>query len=70
MKHQQHVENLLIRYRGEAVHIKAISGEVYEGVISDVTNDYVALKSKSDEAENDVIIVLLQAIESIRPQRN
>lgn len=69
MKHQ-HVENLLIRYRGDAVFIKTISGEVYEGAISDVTNDYVALKTRSDAGEEDMTIVLLHAIESIRPQRN
>ena len=43
MNHQ-HVENLLIRYRGQAVDVKTISGGVYEGSIVDVTNDYVALK--------------------------
>lgn len=69
MKHQ-HVENLLIRYRGDAVFIKTISGEVYEGAISDVTNDYVALKTRSEAGEEDMTIVLLHAIESIRPQRN
>ncbi len=41
----QHVENLLIRYRGEAVDIKTISGGLYEGSINDVTNDYVAAES-------------------------
>ena len=33
----QHVENLLIRYRGQAVNIKSVSGSTYEGTISDVT---------------------------------
>ena len=42
----QHIENLLIRYRGNSVEIKTISGGVYEGSITDVTNDYVALKVK------------------------
>ena len=37
----QHVENLLIRFRGQAVDIKTMSGGVYEGTITDVTNDYV-----------------------------
>jgi hypothetical protein len=69
MKHQ-HVENLLIRYRGDAVLIKTMSGEVYEGAISDVTNDYVALKTRSDSGNEDMTIVLLHAIESIHPQRN
>ena len=70
MKHQQHVENLLIRYRGDTVSLKTISGGVYEGSISDVTNDYVALRVKSEAGEEEPVIVLLQSIESIRPQRN
>lgn len=66
----QHVENLLIRFRGQTVDIKTISGGVYEGKITDVTNDYVAIKVLSgDEEENDVI-VLLHSIESILPRSN
>ena len=66
----QHVENLLIRYRGDAVDIKTMSGGVYEGTISDVTNDYVALKVKSAAGDEAPVIVLLHAIEAILPQRN
>ena len=66
----QHIENLLIRYRADAVTIKTISGGIYEGVISDVTNDYVALKTTDTIAESDVVIVLLHAIESVLPQRS
>ena len=66
----QHVENLLIRYRGEAVDIKTISGGVYEGSISDVTNDYVALKVKGAAGEEDVVIILLHAIESVLAKRS
>jgi hypothetical protein len=47
----QHVENLLIRYRGGTAKIKTMSGENYEGTIADVTNDYVALKVKDDAGE-------------------
>jgi len=65
----QHVENLLIRYRGKTVSLKAISGAIYEGTITDVTNDYVSLRTKADEGEGDVLIVLLHAIESVSPQR-
>ena len=65
----QHVENLLIRYRGGTVHIKSISGGVYEGTIADVTNDYVALKVKDNAGEEALRIVLLHAIESLLPQR-
>ena len=65
----QHVENLLIRYRGQAVNIKTISGGIYEGTISDVTNDYVSLKLAGVAGENQLVIILLHSIESILPQR-
>ena len=66
----QHVENLLIRFRGQAVDIKTISGGVYEGKITDVTNDYVALKLQAGDGEEDEVIVLLHSIESILPRGN
>ena len=66
----QHVENLLLRYRGDAVDIKTISGGVYEGSVTDVTNDYVALKVKDAAGEEDVVIVLLHAIESVLAKRS
>jgi hypothetical protein len=64
----QHVENLLIRYRNQAVNLKTISGGVYEGTITDVTNDYVALRAKGAAGEDDTVIVLLHSIESILPR--
>ena len=64
----QHIENLLIRFRGQSVTIKTASGGVYEGSISDVTNDYVALKAKNKGDEDDQVIVLLHSIESVSPQ--
>ena len=64
----QHVENLLIRFRGQAVDIKTISGAMYEGIIADITNDYVALKVHGQDGETDNVIVLLHSIESILPR--
>ena len=64
----QHIENLLIRFRGQLVNIKTVSGGVYEGSISDVTNDYVALKVKTPGADDDLIIILLHSIESVLPR--
>lgn len=64
----QHVENLLIRFRGQSVKVKAISGEVYEGIIADITNDYVALKVPGEGGETEHVIVLLHSIESILPR--
>jgi len=66
----QHVENLLLRFRGKSVMIKALSGGIYEGTINDVTNDYVALKVKNEGSEDNVVIVLLHSIESVSPQPN
>jgi len=66
----QHVENLLIRYRGQLVNIKTLSGGIYEGLINDVTNDYVSLKGTGALVEGDIVIVLLHAIESVSPQRS
>ena len=66
----QHIENLLIRYRGQAVNLKTVSGGIYEGLINDVTNDYVALKVPNGVGGEDVVFVLLHAIESILPQRS
>jgi len=63
----QHIENLLIRYRGQTVNIRAVSGNVYAGVISDVTNDYVALRVKDENNSNDQIVVLLHTIEAVMP---
>jgi hypothetical protein len=64
----QHIENLLIRFRGESLTLKTASGGVYEGLIVDVTNDYVALKTKSGDDEEQLVIVLLHSIESVSPQ--
>ena len=65
----QHIENLLIRFRGQSVNIKTASGGLYEGSISDVTNDYVSLKvTRAGGGEHDLVIVLLHSIESVAPQ--
>jgi hypothetical protein len=66
----QHIENLLIRFRGQLVTIKTVSGGVYEGSITDVTNDYVALKVRTAGAEDDQVVILLHSIESVLPRSN
>jgi ferredoxin-fold anticodon binding domain-containing protein len=66
----QHIENLLIRFRGQSVTIKTVSGAVYEGVVSDVTNDYVSLKVRPAGADGDLVIILLHSIESVLPRTN
>lgn len=66
----QHIENLLIRFRGQSVSIKTVSGGVYEGSITDVTNDYVSLKVRPAGPDGDLIIILLHSIESVLPRVN
>ena len=65
MPNLQHVENLLLRHRGQTIDVKTMSGGVYEGVIADVTNDYVTLKTKGTSGEGEQVIILLHSIESI-----
>jgi ferredoxin-fold anticodon binding domain-containing protein len=65
MPNLQHVENLLLRRRGQTIDVKTISGGVYEGIVADVTNDYVTLTTKSANGEGDQVIIMLHSIESI-----
>jgi hypothetical protein len=64
----QRVENMFRRYKGQTVNIKTLSGGVYEGVVSEITNDYVALIIKSEEVGQDQVFVLLHSIESVLPR--
>jgi small nuclear ribonucleoprotein (snRNP)-like protein len=64
----QHIENLLRRYRGQRVTVKTRSGGIYEGTVSDITNDYVALIiRKSEEDTRDQVFVLLHSVEAVLP---
>jgi len=59
----QHTENLFRRYKGKAVTVRSISGNVYKGTVGEITNDYVLLVGEpADEAKT---FVLFEAIESI-----
>ena len=69
MGDMQDAENMLRRYKGQSVDIKTVSGGVYEGTITEVTNDYVALSLKADDqGERDQVYVLLHSIESVLPR--
>ena len=59
----QHTENLFRRFKGEVVTLKTMSGGVFEGRISEITNDYVCLVSTSanDKAPT---FVFFAAVES------
>ena len=64
----QHAENMLRRYRGQAIDIKTISGGLYEGTITEITNEYVALNVKSEDGTPEQVYVLLHSIESVLPR--
>lgn len=65
----QHIENLMRRYRGQAINIKTISGGVYEGTVAEITSDYVALVLKGEDNEREQVCVMYHSIESVLPRR-
>lgn len=66
----QHIENLLRRYRGQMVIIKTRSGITYEGTITDINNDYVALATKVGDESRETVFVLLHSVESVLPRNS
>lgn len=60
----QHTENLFRRYKGQLVNLKTISGGVYEGRISEITNDYISLVERGAN-EQAPTFVFFSAIESL-----
>ena len=60
----QHAENLFRRYKGQLVTVKTISGGIYEGYITEITNNYISLvdRGKADAAP---VYVFFKAIESM-----
>jgi len=60
----QHSENLFRRYKGESVSIKTVSGGLYEGRVTDVTNDYICL-TETVGGEDSQVFVFFLAIESM-----
>jgi hypothetical protein len=64
----QHIENLLRRYRGQSISIKTRSGGLYEGMVAEITNDYVALVSDKGEESREQVFVLLHSIEAVLPR--
>jgi hypothetical protein len=64
----QDAENMLRRYRGQSIDVKTISGGVYEGKITEITNDYVALMVKGADGEQEQVYVFLRSIESVLPR--
>lgn len=60
----QHLENLFRRFKGEVVDIKTISGGIYTGRISEISNDYVCLIETSGSPGQQVFLTF-GAIESM-----
>jgi hypothetical protein len=60
----QHVENLFRRYKGQVVSIKTLSGGIYEGHITEITNSYISLvdRGKADPAK---VFLFFDSIESM-----
>lgn len=60
---RQHTENLMRRQKGKLVNIKTISGGVYRGWVTEITNDYVSLVDR-DSGDETQTFVLFEAMES------
>jgi hypothetical protein len=60
----QHMENLFRRFKGEVVDVKTVSGGLYTGRITEVTNDYICL-SELSVAPGQQVFLFFRAIESM-----
>lgn len=60
----QHLENLFRRFKGEVVDVKTVSGGIYTGRISEITNDYIGLIETAGAAGQQVFLTF-GAIESV-----
>jgi hypothetical protein len=45
-----------------------MSGGVYEGSVTEITNDYVALSMRTNGGEPEQVYVLLHSIEAVLPR--
>jgi ribosome maturation factor RimP len=66
MEHQ-HIENLFRRFKGELVNVKTLSGGIYEGKVTEITNDYVCL-TKTSDPDGSEVYVMFGSIESMMVQ--
>jgi hypothetical protein len=60
----QHLENLFRRFKGEVIDVKTVSGGIYSGRVSEITNDYVCLIETSG-APGQQVFLTFNAIESM-----
>ena len=66
MEHQ-HIENLFRRFKGELVNVKTVSGGIYEGKVTEITNDYVCL-ARTNDPDSGGVYVMFGSIESMMVQ--
>ena len=60
----QHTENLFRRYKGQLVNVKTISGGIYEGRLTEITNDYISLVDRANVDPSQVFL-FFRSIESM-----
>ena len=60
----QHIENLFRRFKGEIVDVKTISGGIYSGRVSEITNDYIELIETAG-VKGQHVFITFSSIESI-----
>ena len=58
------MENLFRRFKGELVDVKTVSGGIYSGRITEVTNDYICL-TESATAPGQQVFLFFHAIDSM-----
>jgi hypothetical protein len=63
----QHTENLFRRFKGESVSIKTVSGGLYEGRVTEITNDYICL-TETVGGEGTPVYLIMSSIESMTPK--
>ena len=63
----QHTENLFRRFKGETVSIKTVSGGIYEGRVTEITNDYICL-TETVGSEGTPVYLIMSSIESMTPK--
>ena len=60
----QHTENLVRRFKGNSVTVKTSTGGVYEGRVTEITNDYICL-TETVGGEGTEVFLFYHAIESM-----
>ena len=59
------MENLFRRFKGEVVDVKTVSGGIYSGRITEITNDYICLNETSTAPPGQQVFIFFKAVESM-----